>query len=278
LERFKRRSYEGEGSLRRKVKLDVLRGVFRTVMRLARVILVFAVIFVAWEIISHCKIIDPFYISKPSAFLIDLWSMFQTGYIYKHIYATVYEMLLGLLTGVATGLIAGIILAYSKTAYDLIAPIFASINAMPRIAIAPLFILWFGIGVLSKIALIWTTVFFIVFYNVFFGIKNVNENFINAILVMGANKRQIIRFVILPSIISWLLASLRPSVAMALVGAIVGEMLASSEGLGWILIYATGLFYVTRVFSILMLLALIGVALDYSVRAMEKAFLKWRPA
>lgn len=264
--------------MKKEVKLNIPRGVLGIIVRASRVISVFVIIFITWEIVSHYRIIDPFYISRPSAFLMDLWSMFQTGYIYRHIYATMYEMVLGLLTGVATGLIAGIILAYSKTAYDLIAPIFASINAMPRIAIAPLFILWFGIGVLSKIALIWTTVFFIVFYNVFFGVKNVNENIINAILVMGANKRQIIRFVILPSIISWLLASLRPSVAMALVGAIVGEMLASSEGLGWILIYATGLFYVTRIFSILILLALIGVALDYCVRAMEKVFLKWRPS
>lgn len=262
--------------MKRKAKVDARKSALGIVKQAARVILVFAAIFILWEIISYYRIIDPFYISSPSSFLIDLWSMFQTGYIYKHIYATMYETALGLITGVATGFIAGIILAYSKTVYDLVAPIFASINAMPRIAIAPLFILWFGIGVLSKIALIWTTVFFIVFYNVFFGVKNVNENLINAIVVMGANRMQIIRLVTLPSIISWLMASLRPSVAMALVGSIVGEMLASSEGLGWVLIYATGLFNITRLFSILILLALIGVALDYCVRAMENKFLKWR--
>jgi len=261
-----------------KPEADARKNALEIVKKAVRVILVFIAIFIIWEIISYCRIIDPFYISKPSLFLMDLWSLFKTGYIYKHIYVTMYETGLGLITGVATGLIAGIILAYYKNVYDIFAPIFASINAMPRIAIAPIFILWFGIGVLSKIALIWTTVFFIVFYNTFFGVKNVNENLVNAIIVMGANRKQIIRLVILPSVISWLLASMRPSVAMALVGSIVGEMLASSEGLGWILIYATGLFNVTRLFSILILLAIIGVALDYCVRAMENKFLKWRPS
>jgi NitT/TauT family transport system permease protein len=246
--------------------------------RVARVVLVFIVIFVIWEMISYYRIIDPFYISKPSAFLIDLWSMFQTGYIYGHIYITMYETILGLVAGVGTGLMAGVILAYSRAAYEITTPIFAAINAMPRIAIAPLFILWFGIGVLSKVALIWTTVFFIAFYNTFFGVKNVDRNLINACAVMGANQKQIIRFVIIPSLISWLLAALRPCVAMALVGAIVGEMLASSQGLGWILIYATGLFNITRLFSILILLALIGVGLDYCVRALEHKILKWRPS
>jgi len=250
----------------------------KALKRVTRVLLAFITIFVAWEIVSFYKIIDPFYISKPSAFLIDLWSMFQTGYIYQHIYITMYETALGLVAGVVTGLIAGIILAHSETAYDLAAPIFAAINAMPRVAIAPLFILWFGIGVLSKVALIWTVVFFIVFYNIFFGIKNIDRNLINACIVMGANQWQVTRFVVIPSVVLWLLASLRPCVAMALVGAIVGEMLASSGGLGWILVYATGLFNVTRLFSILILLAVIGVGLDYCVRALERRLLKWRPS
>jgi NitT/TauT family transport system permease protein len=183
----------------------------------------------------------------------------------------------GLLLGMLGGFLLGILLGYWRAAANVVEPIFVALNSLPRVALAPVLIIWFGLGVTSKIFLSLFTVFFVVFWNTYLGVRSVDAELVKSLRVMGAQRRQIARIVVLPSVFQWVFAALRTSVSFALTGAVVGEFIGSSAGLGYRMNIAAGLLNTPRVFGILLLLALIGALLVEAAKRVELRVLRWRP-
>jgi len=245
-------------------------------IQVVRILLV-GVFLLWWEILSIEKIIDPFFFSQPSKIIKDFLEMIIDGFIFYHIWVTIQEALIGFLMGGLFGIFIAFILGSSQFWAKVFDPIIMTIYGIPRIALAPLFILWFGLGLVSKIVFSFVLVFFLVFFNTFAGLKNINKGIVDTILIMGASKRQVLCKVIFPSVSPWILAGLKSGLGMSLLGAIVGEYVGGNAGLGWMINYAAGLFETTRVYSCLLILAILVVIMNEGLNKMERRLLKWRP-
>jgi NitT/TauT family transport system permease protein len=233
--------------------------------------------FSAGDLIPGVRLIDPFFTSSPSRIAVDLYKGFADGLLIRDVGITVFEALAGLVIGMVTGIAAGLAFGMWKPLELVGEPFMAALNALPRPAIAPLAVLWFGIGLPSKILIAWSLVFFLVFYNTYLGVKNIDPDILNAIRVMRATPAQLIRIVILPSVFSWIFAAFRISVSYALIGAIIGEFVGATAGLGYQLITAEGLLQTDRVYSALILVGVIAVLLTSLAKIAENRLLKWRP-
>jgi NitT/TauT family transport system permease protein len=219
-----------------------------------------------------------FFFGKPLSVLQKAWGWFASGKIYEHLLITLVETLLAFAIGTAGGLGVGLWLALSPTASALADPYIKAMNAMPRVILAPIFAVWFGLGILSKVALGITLVFFIVFFNVYQGVKEVSPVVLNNARMLGAGSRQLLRTVYVPSAMSWVFSSLHTSVGMAFVGAVVGEYLGSSRGVGYLILQAEGAFDINTVFAGILVLTAFALALDAVVSVAERRLLVWRPA
>ncbi|MBI5603844.1 MAG: ABC transporter permease [Deltaproteobacteria bacterium] len=239
---------------------------------------VFIVGVAAWEVSAALQWIDPFFFSRPSAVVVRLVKWFSGGSIYPHIGITALETLLAFLAGALLGIIFGFLFARIPSLAAIFDPYVKIANALPRIALAPIFTLWFGLGILSKVVFGVTLVFFIVFFNTYRGVREVNPNILNNARMLGANERDLFRHVLLPSAMSWILASLHTSVGMALVGAVVGEYLGAARGLGYIIAQAEGVFDTTSVFAGLVVLSAFVLIIDLIVSVVESRLLKWKPS
>ncbi len=231
-----------------------------------------------WQVFSNKGIINILYFSSPKEIVKDLIEIFSTGYIFPHIGVTFYAAFMGLIYGLVFGTIAAFIVGNSKLLEQIVEPVLVAINGVPLLALGPLFVFWFGIGIKSKIVMATITVFFRVFFNMYAGFKDVDIQLIQTLQLMRANKMQIITKVIMPSGIPWLLASLKASVGAASLGAIIGEYLGSSSGLGWVIQTASGYYNITRVISCIIVLMAIIFLLDRIVSWFDKKALKWRPS
>lgn len=230
-----------------------------------------------WESIARYKLVDPFYISQPSQIFTDLRQLFITGEVFQHLAITLQEALFGLAIGTVLGIVIGFILGKIDLLAKVFEPIITALYGIPKLALAPMFILWFGIGLESKVFLSLLMVFFLVFFNTFSGVRDVDPNLIGAVKLMGANDRQILRKVVLPSCIPWILAGVRGGLGASLLGALVGEYIGASAGLGWMIQYATGVYEVDRVMSCIVILLVIGLLLNMGLKSLEQRLLKWRP-
>ncbi len=239
-------------------------------------ILVIAVLLGIWEGVVQVGWIHPFFISQPSRIFADLQKLILTGYIFPHLGITLYETLVGLLLGLVFGMATGLFSAISRRVGDAIEPILVAFNSMPRIAIAPLFLIWFGFGVESKIALTAMVVFFIIFFNVFSGVRAVEPALVNSIRTMGGTNRDVVRLVILPTTYAWVFAAMKTSISMALISAVVGEFVGATAGVGWVMTQASGVNNTTRLFSTMIILAIVGALLFEVVRQFEERILNWR--
>src|SRR5471032_726493 len=219
-----------------------------------------------------------FFFGQPLIVLEKTWNWFASGKIYEHLLVTLIETLLAFAIGTAGGLGVGLWLALSPTASALADPYIKAMNAMPRVILAPIFAVWFGLGILSKVALGITLVFFIVFFNVYQGVKEVSPVVLNNARMLGANSRQLLRTVYVPSAMSWVFSSLHTSVGMAFVGAVVGEYLGSARGVGYLILQAEGAFDINTVFAGILVLTSFALALDAVVSIAERRLLVWRPA
>jgi NitT/TauT family transport system permease protein len=219
-----------------------------------------------------------FFFGKPLLVLEKAWNWFASGVIYEHLLVTLIETLLAFIIGTAAGLAVGLWLALSPTASALADPYIKAMNAMPRVILAPIFAVWFGLGILSKVALGVTLVFFIVFFNVYQGVKEVSPVVLNNARMLGASARQLLRTVYVPSAMSWVFSSLHTSVGMAFVGAVVGEYLGSARGVGYLILQAEGAFDINTVFAGILVLTAFALALDSVVSFAERRLLVWRPA
>jgi NitT/TauT family transport system permease protein len=173
--------------------------------------------------------------------------------------------------------IIGLWLALSPTTSAILDPYIKGFNAMPRIILAPIFAVWFGLGIASKVALGVTLVFFIVFFNVYQGVREVSPNVLANARMLGASPRQLLRHVYLPSAMSWVFASLHNSVGLAFVGAVVGEYLGSASGVGYLILQAEGVFDINTVFAGILLLTAFALVLDWIVGLVERRLMVWQP-
>jgi len=197
--------------------------------------------------------------------------------IYLHLGTTLLETVLAFGIGTVLGLACGLWLALAPTASAILDPYIKAANSMPRVILAPIFSLWLGLGIWSKVALAVTLVFFIVFFNVYQGVKEVSPVVLANARMLGANQRQLLRTVYLPSATSWVFSSLHTSVGLAFVGAVVGEYLGSARGVGYLILQAEGTFDVNTVFAGIVVLTAFALVLDGIVGRLEKRLMKWQP-
>jgi NitT/TauT family transport system permease protein len=229
-----------------------------------------------WELVSG-RFIDAFWVSSPSRVSVFLWKVVRDGSIFGHLAVTLYETVTGFLIGAVTGIGAGFLLARTQTLAQVLDPYIVAFNGIPRIALAPLFIIWFGIGPNSKVVLVVIVVFFLTFFNTYAGVKGVDVELKNILRVMGATERQILFKVTIPATVPWITTGLKISVPYALVGAIVGEFIAASKGLGYLINYQTSLFSTTGALGGILIVALIVVLSNEVINWAEAYFLRWRP-
>ena len=197
--------------------------------------------------------------------------------IYLHLGVTLLETGLAFVLGTVLGLAIGLWLALAPTAGAILDPYIKAANSMPRVILAPIFGLWFGLGIWSKVALAVTLVFFIVFFNVYQGVREVSPVVLANARMLGASQRQLLRTVYLPSATSWVFSSLHTSVGLAFVGAVVGEYLGSARGVGYLILQAEGTFDVDTVVAGIVVLTAFALVLDGLVGRIERRLMKWQP-
>jgi NitT/TauT family transport system permease protein len=230
----------------------------------------------AWEYLADQKLIKEFFFSKPSVVWTYLEELFASGDVWIHLAATMEGTLGGFLLGSLLAIPFGLFLARFPLVDEILAPFLAGLNALPRVALAPIFILWFGIGLSSKVFLVFSLVFFIVLINTQAGVKSADEELLRMATVMGATPRQRFLKVILPGAVPSIFAGLRVGIIYALLGTVVGEMVAAPAGLGQQVAYFSGTYRTGGVFAILLLLSLIGVALNGVTLFIERYLLRWQ--
>jgi NitT/TauT family transport system permease protein len=246
-----------------------------------------AAVLAAWYVLTSPTLLPPIYFDDPhkAAFFFGeplkvaarIWDWFSSGYIYPHLGVTLAETALAFVIGTLLGLVMGLWLALSPTASALLDPYLKAVNSMPRVILAPIFAMWFGLGMGSKVALGVTLVFFIVFFNVYQGVREVSLTVLANARMLGASDRQLLRHVYIPSAMSWVFASLHNSVGLAFVGAVVGEYLGSASGVGYLILQAEGTFDFNAVVAGIVVLTVFALLLDWAVTLAERRLLVWQP-
>ena len=232
-------------------------------------------ILVFWQW-SSGRLIKEIYISKPTAVAARLYELFASGEIYPHLWTTGQELVLGYVIGVAGGILCGYALGRSPRLANIFEPYVMGFYGIPKIALAPLFIIWFGIGIGSKVALAAIMVFFLVFYNVYTGVRSVDRELVNLSLVMGANQRQLTYHVYLPAAAPFVLLGMRMAVPYSVIGVIVGEFTSSISGLGLFIHEASSTYDPAGVFAGIAILLVFVVAANFLAGWLERRLLRWK--
>jgi NitT/TauT family transport system permease protein len=248
---------------------------------LALQVLVAVVIVALWHLASSTTLLGnpktvAFFFGDPLSVARRIGAWVFEGSIWYHLWITLSESILAFLIGAAGGVVFGFWFARKPLLAAVFDPYVKAANALPRVVLAPIFALWFGLGIWSKVALGITLVFFIVFFNVYQGVKEVSPTVLSNARMLGMNERQLLRHVYLPSALSWVFSSLHTSVGFAVVGAVVGEYLGSAAGLGYLIQQAEGVFDVTGVFAGMFVLMAFVLVVDWLVGLIEKRLLAWR--
>jgi NitT/TauT family transport system permease protein len=234
------------------------------------------VLLAAWQSLVSVKVLDPFFVSRPTdiAARVARWTV--SGTLWGHLAVTLEESLLGLLAGAALGVSFGFTLARSPFLARVLDPYIKMLNAVPRVVLAPLFLLWFGLGIWSKVALAVTLVFFVMFFNTYQGVRDADRVLIDNVRMLGASERQLVRHVLVPSALTWIFSSLQTSLGFAMVGAVVGEYLGATRGLGYMISQAEGTFDTTGVFAGMTVLGIVVVIVSAAVSRLERWLLHWK--
>jgi NitT/TauT family transport system permease protein len=229
-----------------------------------------------WQGLVTAKLLDPFFVSRPTAIAQRVVSWIASGSLWPHLATTLEESLLGLAIGAVTGIGLGFTLARAPFAARVVDPYIKMLNAVPRVVLAPLFLLWFGLGIWSKVALAVTLVFFVMFFNTYQGVRDADPVLIDNVRMLGASERQLMRHVLIPSALTWIFSSLQTSLGFAMVGAVVGEYLGATRGLGYVISQAEGTFDTTGVFAGMTVLGLVVVIVSAGVTRLERWLLRWK--
>lgn len=237
----------------------------------------FVFVVALWQGLVDTGGLDPFFFSRPSDIAARLAGWLASGTIYSHLAITLIEALLAFVIGTVAGIIAGFALARVELLAAVFDPYIRILNALPRVILGPIFILWFGLGIASKVALGVTLVFFIVFFNTFQGVREVDPVVLKNARMLRASEAQLLRHVYIPSALAWIFSSLHTSIGFALVGAVVGEYIGASQGIGYLVAQAQGTFDTTGVFAGLLLTSAVVLVIDLGINRVEAYLLRWRP-
>jgi NitT/TauT family transport system permease protein len=232
----------------------------------------------AWQWGADAKLLDKFFFSRPSDVVARMWQWIASGSIWGHLAVTFTEALLSFAIGVCCGVLFGFLLARVPWMAALLDPYIKIANSLPRVVLAPIFLLWFGLGIWSKVALGVTVVFFIVFFNTYQGVREVDPVIVNNARMLGASERQLIRHVLVPSALTWIFSSLHVSIGFAIIAVVVGEYMGSSKGIGYTIAQAEGVFDTTGVFAGMAILAGVVLLVGEGVSRLERRLLRWKPA
>jgi len=236
-----------------------------------------AVILGGWQLGVTTGVIDRFFFPAPLDIVQQVITWVIDPGFYKHVGITLSETVLGYLIGTGLGVAAGVWLGLSPFTARILDPFIKAINAIPRVVLAPIFVLWLGLGLWSKVALAVTLVFFVTFFNAMKGVREVNPVVLSNTRILGARRSDLLRHVYFPAAASWILSSLRTSVGFAVVGAIIGEYLGASAGLGYLIARAEGNFDAVGVFAGIIILAVFVLIIDLLLDVAEKRLITWRP-
>ena len=235
---------------------------------------------VSWEL-AATHWIDPFFYSKPSAIWGRLTDWFTSGTAFGSIWTqlavTLEEAVLGFVIGAVAGVVLGILLGRARFAAEVAAPFIKAANAVPRIVLASLFIIWFGLGLTSKVATAVVLVFFAVFFNAFQGAREVDRNLVDNARILGASRAQVLTSIVVPSATSWIFASLHAAFGFALIGAVVGEYAGADKGLGLLIANAQGTFDAAGIYAGMIIITVVALLAEYLLTLLENRLLRWRP-
>lgn len=233
--------------------------------------------FGAWEGLTAVGFLDPFFTSRPSSIVGQLAEWVRTGYLWEHVAITLFETLVAFAVAGILGVTVGYAMGVNDTLARVFHPFMGIANAIPKVTLGPILILWFGVGILPKIVLGVLIVFFIVFYNTFTGVRSVERVLVDNVRVLGARRVDVARHVLIPSALSWIFSSLQTSVGFAVVGAVVAEYLAASRGIGYLIQSAEASFDSTGVMAGFVILALFVLAVQALIAPVERYMLRWKP-
>ena len=244
-------------------------------IRLLQLGLLISLMFV-WYGLTSFDILSPFFFGEPLEVFKVIFEWFWSGLIFPHLGITILETLLAFVIGTIGGVTFGLWLGLSKIAAQILDPYIKAFNSMPRVILAPIFAVWFGLGIWSKVCLGVTLVFFIVFFSVYHGVQQVNPNLVSSARIMGASKKQVLNHVFIPSAMAWVFSSLHTAVGMAFVGAVIGEYLGSASGVGYLILQAEGVFDINSVLAGVIILTVCALLLDWLVTLCERHFMRWQ--
>jgi NitT/TauT family transport system permease protein len=235
-----------------------------------------AVLLSLWQWCATTGFLDRFFFSRPSDIAWRVWMLFRNGTVWSDLATTLLEASLSFGIGVLSGVVSGFLLARHRWAAGLFDPFLRVANALPRVVLAPIFLLWFGLGIWSKVALGVTVVFFIVFYNTYQGVREVDPVLLHNARILGATERQLVRHVLIPSALTWIFSSLHVSIGLAIISVVIGEYLGSSRGIGYMIAQAEGVFDTTGVFAGLTILSAVVLLVSAGVNRLERWLLRWK--
>lgn len=245
-------------------------------MSTLRQLLALLVLLVSWEALARLGLVDPFFLPPPSRVAAVLVDLFAEGRIWPHLEATFSAALAGLLLGLVVGALLGFMAALVPLLRDLLEPVMTLLNAIPRVILAPLLVIWFGIGLGSKIALAFVLVAVLMFFAVFSGIREVDLRLVERVRTLGGGRWVLVREVYLPSVTSWIMGNLKVALGFAFTGAVVGEFVASSRGLGYLLSFAQSMFNAALTLALIILIMAFVLLLFALAGFIERRLLRWK--
>jgi NitT/TauT family transport system permease protein len=241
----------------------------------ARQLAAWIVLVAVWEAAGRAGMLNPLYLPAPSSIWAALAELFADGTIWTHLYATFSAALGGLVIGIAVGICLGVIAAMLPLVAELLEPVMTLLNAIPRVILAPLFVIWLGVGLASKVALSFVLVAVLIFFTVFTGIRQIDRRLIERITTLGGKRAALIRHVYLPSVASWVLGNLKVAVGFAFTGACVGEFVAASRGLGYLLSFAQSTFNSALMLALVLLIMAVVLVIFSAAGRLERYLLRW---
>jgi len=241
-----------------------------------RQVVALLILLALWEAAGRAGMLNPLYLPSPSQVGAALVDLFSDGRIWPHLEATFTAALGGLVLGIAVGAVLGVAAALVRLVAELLEPVMTLLNAVPRVVLAPLFVIWLGIGIASKIALSFILVAVLIFFTVFTGIRQVDRRMVERVITLGGDRWALVRHVYLPSVTAWILSNLKIAVGFAFTGALVGEFVAATHGLGYLLSFAQSTYNAALMFALIVLILAVVLLIFGIAGRLEKYLLRWQ--
>ena len=241
-----------------------------------RQVVALLILLALWEAAGRAGMLNPLYLPSPSQIGAALVDLFSDGRIWPHLEATFTAALGGLVLGIAVGAVLGVAAALVRLLAELLEPVMTLLNAVPRVILAPLFVIWLGIGLASKIALSFILVAVLIFFTVFTGIRQVDRRMVERVITLGGDRWALVRHVYLPSVTAWILSNLKVAVGFAFTGALVGEFVAATHGLGYLLSFAQSTYNAALMFALIVLILAVVLIIFGIAGRLEKYLLRWQ--